>query len=485
MVSLIQWILFRTITSYIGKGMFQMKKILAVLILLSVLVCNVGNCESNYLSLNDTFAPDENGVYKDLGNYLIELNYDEADFEAARAYLDKKQGLGDGDLTEDMQIKADPKLAHGGGACTACAKLSPDGEVLIGRNLDNEVSVCPAFIIHTSFGRYPTVSIRFNNFDTYTYEEFKETGYLDKEYMNYIPFCVTDALNSEGLYVEANVREPSERLLNTGTNPDKERVSVNMLVQMIAMNCATVKDVINYLRNEINVVSSPYKDLRTPTQYAYYVGDATGTFGIIEIAQNRVNFIPYQPAQGNFYLTPTWNAIENNGSGYGRMERVLDGLEDVTTLEEMMEQMKKPMWYQHILYFENTYQDENGITRFVDDEGNPVIDWRSDLSNLLPVDETGHLSEHYEDESLYNNSNVEWMMDESHFSEMMEGIGTFMALTGWKEKLVEYYNGNEMPLRESRSVFTTGVSYAVNCAQKTMLVKFWEKEDLVYEISMK
>lgn len=88
-----------------------MKKILAVLILLSVLVCNVGNCESNYLSLNDTFAPDENGVYKDLGNYLIELNYDEADFEAARAYLDKKQGLGDGDLTEDMQIKADPKLA--------------------------------------------------------------------------------------------------------------------------------------------------------------------------------------------------------------------------------------------------------------------------------------------------------------------------------------------------------------------------------------
>ena len=463
-----------------------MKKILSVLLVLSVLFCSVCTAHADYLTLEDTFTPDENGVYKDLGNYLIELNYEEADFEAAKAYLDQKMGLDPNDAFDDMPTRIDPSIANGSGACTTCSKLNKDGEVIIGRNLDNEISVCPAFIIHTSFGKYPTVSIRFNNYDTYTYEEFKEKGYQDKDYMNYIPFCVTDAMNSEGLFVEANVREPDMYFFNSGTNPDKERVMVNMLVQLIAMNCATVKEAVSYLKNDINIVSSPYIDMRTPTQYAYCVGDATGNFGVIEIARNEVHFVPYQAAQGNYYLTPTLSPMDFNGSGYGRAERVLEGLEDVNTLEEMMEQMKKPMWSQHILYLENTYQDENGITRFVDDEGNPVIDWRSDFANILPVDPaTGHISTDAVGADLSSNSDVTWMMNEDNFEEMKAGIMTFLQLLGWKEKLVEYYNGNEMPLREARVINTTGVSYAVNCAQKTMLIKFWEKDNLTYEIKMK
>ena len=463
-----------------------MKRILALLIVASVMLSIGCAAYADYLTLDDEFTPDENGVYKDLGNYLIELNVEEADFEAARAYLDKKLGLDDADPFDDMPTKVDPSVVNGAGACTTCGKLNADGEVMIGRNLDNEISVCPAFLIHTSFGKYPTISVRFNNFDTYTYEEFKETGYLDEEYMNYIPFCVTDAMNSKGLYVEANVREPDLYFINTGTNPDKERVLVNMLVQMIAMNCATVEEALDYLKNDINVVSTPYMDMRTPTQYAYCIGDATGTFGVIEIARNEVRFIPYASAQGNYYLSPTWTAMDVNGSGYGRAERVMDGLENVNTLEEMMEQMKKPMWNQHILYMENTYQDEDGITRFVDDEGNPAIDWRSDLANILPVDpETGHVTtDPNAGENLSSNSNTRWMMKEENFEEMKAGIMTVMEALGWKEKLVAYYEGDEMPLREERTIFTTGVSYAVNCAQKTMLIKFWEKEDLTYEIHM-
>ena len=141
---------------------------------LSVLFCSVSAVKAEYLTLDNQFTPDENGVYKDLGNYLIELNYEEADFEAAKAYLDQKMGLDPNDAFVDMPTRIDPSIANGSGACTTCSKLNKDGEVIIGRNLDNEISVCPAFIIHTSFGKYPTVSVRFNNFDTYTYEEFKE-----------------------------------------------------------------------------------------------------------------------------------------------------------------------------------------------------------------------------------------------------------------------------------------------------------------------
>ena len=464
-----------------------MKRLLAILMVVSVLFSIGCVANADYLTLDEKFTPDKNGVYKDLGNYLIELNYEEADFEAARAYLDKKLGLSDAaEPFDDTPVKVDPVAAYGSGACTTCSKLNKDGEVLIGRNMDNEISVCPAYIIHTSFGKYPTVSVRFNNYDTYTYEEFKEKGYKDADYMNYIPFCVGDAMNSEGLYVEANVREPDEYFLNSGTNPGKERVTFTMLVQLIAMNCATVKEALDYLKNDLNIVSSPYFDMRTPTQFAYCIGDATGTYGVIEIARNEVHFVPYASAQGNYYLNPVWTVMDANGSGYGRAERVMDGLEDVNTLEEMMEHMKKPMWSQDILYYENTYQDEDGITRFVDDEGNPVIDWRSDLANILPVDpETGHITTDPDaGEDLFVNSTVRWMMNEDNFEEMKAGIEALMKMLGWKEKLEAYYEGDELPLREEQGIFTTGVSYAVNCNQKTMLVKFWEKEDLTFEIKL-
>ena len=64
-----------------------MKKTLSILLVVSVLFCTVCAANAEYLTLNDTFTSDENGVYKDLGNYLIELNYEQADFEAAKVWL--------------------------------------------------------------------------------------------------------------------------------------------------------------------------------------------------------------------------------------------------------------------------------------------------------------------------------------------------------------------------------------------------------------
>ncbi len=155
---------------------------LTILLAVSLLCGVCCTAFADYLTLDESFTPDENGVYKDLGNYLIELNYDQADLDAAKAYLDKKLGLNDSGIAVETPTKIDPAITNGSGACTTCSKLNKDGEVIIGRNLDNEISVCPGFIIHTSFGKYPTVSVRFNNYDTYTYEEFKETGYQNAVY---------------------------------------------------------------------------------------------------------------------------------------------------------------------------------------------------------------------------------------------------------------------------------------------------------------
>lgn len=440
--------------------------------LLTLVLCAGSLAEAEYLTLPEGDTPDASGVYRDLGNYLIELWYDEADYDAALAYAEARNGM-------DLHTTSRP--AAEGGACTACAKLNREGEVLIGRNLDNETSLYPAFIIHTSFGKYDTVSIRYNNNDRYNYDEFRDHGYQDAEYMNYIPFCVTDAMNSEGMFVEANIREPIPDFVSRGIHPERERVITTMLVQAMVMNCATVQETLDYLRNEIDIVSTPYVDMRRPTQYAYMIGDATGEFGVIEIAKDEVFYLPFQPAQANFYLYPTLNVSDNAGSGYGRMARVLDGLQNVQTSEDMMEQMKKPMWKAEVLDMECGYVDENGRARFVDAEGNPSIDWRSDLTNIIPVDADGNITEEYTEETIAR-STPQWMSRDDKFEQVRAIISE--RIGGWKEPLLKYYEGDEMPLRENGNIFCTGISYSVNCARKQMLVKFWEKENLIYRIDL-
>ena len=420
--------------------------------------------DSEYKHLTDT-AKDGGGVYTDLGDYVIEIaDYKDADFDAASKALEEKYGIIDG-------------------ACTACAKLDGNGNVLIGRNLDNQVSQCPAFFIHSSQGKYETLSLRYMNSEKYTYEEFKKSGYKDKEFLNSISFCVTDSMNSEGLYMEANVREPYPEFVNTGNNPDKTTVYVPMLVAMVTRNCATVQEALDYMRNDINIVSTPYYNNTIPTQYGYYIADATGEFGIIEVIADEVYYLPYVSAQGNYYLTPKWAAVDDNGTGYGRVQAALDGLSEVDTMEEMMAHMEKPMWKNSVLYMENAYLDEKGKACFVDDEGNPSIDFRSDFSNSIALDEDGNVIDS-DDYDCKARSDARWMMDDKNFDIVKKVICDKIDAMDWKDKLLRYYEGDEEDLRNDGQVFTTGACFVVSPSEKKMLIKLFEKEELTYEITM-
>ncbi len=448
-----------------------MKKTKA-LIPLALVTLLTGCTNGEYLHLRK-FVTTEQG-FQDLGDYVIQLDeYKTSDFEAARSYMEEKYNIDDAKYVIF-------------GACTACAKLNDKGEVLIGRNLDNEVSNCNAFFIKTSFGKYETISLRFMNYDTYTYKEFKEADREDedyKAYMNSLPYGVTDSMNEKGLYVQANVREPDEDLVNTGTNPEKETVYTNMLVGMMTMNCSTVKEVLDYLKNDINIVSTPYFNNIMPTQYAYYVGDATGEFGVIEIAQDEIVYLPYQCAQANYYLSPRFNHLERGGSGIGRFAEALRGLEDVQNQKEMLEHMKQPMWCREILDMEYSYQDENGKVHFVDKDGNPSIDWRSDFSTTIPLDEDLEYAPELEgDEEACLRSTTKWIEDDENFPLVKEVITERLNKKHWKEYLLKYYAGDEADLREDGGIFTTGASFSVNCKKKSMLIKLFEKEKLTYEI---
>lgn len=442
-----------------------------------VLTACAGLAEGTYLSLPEGNTPDENGVYRDLGNYIVELWYDSADYEAALAYMDARvETIAAATSLSEADLKKLAELSSG--ACTACAKINRDGELLMGRNLDVEVSLFPAFIIHTTFGKYKTTSIHYNNHDTYNYDDFRDHGYQDKDFLNYIVYNCTDAMNSEGLYVEANVREPIEEYVSlVGNNPGKERHYATTLVQTIAQNCATVPEALEYLQNEINIVSYPYMGKIFPTQFSYFVGDAQGNYGVIEFAKDQIFFTPYQPAQGNFYVYPNLNIKDKKGSGFGRMSRLLDGLMDVQTMEDMMEQMKKAMWKDEILNMGSAIRDENGHIQFLTADGQPCIDWRTDLSSSIPLDENMNID--LVNGSTANCSN-DFVLQDDKFEEIQQAL--VEGLAGWKDALIKYYEGDELPLRQNGEIYTTGISFSVNCTRKTMLLKFWEKEDLIYRI---
>ena len=204
--------------------------------------------------IKEAYASNNGKGFTDLGDYLIWLD----DFKTA-----------------DLAAAVDYAQVMAGGLCTACAKRNSAGEVLIGRNNDMGVSRCPAYIYTTSCGKYKTLSLRYIAPDMYTYEQFKAEGYQDKKFINMIGMMASDAMNSEGLYVEMNGREKGDTFYNTGTNPGKPRARVDMLPNLIAQNCATVKEAVEYVKNELDIYSTPVKDPDNLTEFAYLIGDAT------------------------------------------------------------------------------------------------------------------------------------------------------------------------------------------------------------------
>lgn len=439
----------------------------AMLLLLTMTSCvtkidnNTADVDDNYKKVQK-LCHSENGTgFTDFGDYLIWIdNFESADLESAVSYA---------------QIVSDNTE---GGLCTSCVKKNSNGEVLVGRNQDMEISQYPAYIITTSYGKYKTIGYRYLTGDLYTYEEFRNEGYKDKDFINLLAFSATDCMNSEGLFIQGNARESGPAFYNTGTNPGKTRARIDMISTLVAQNCATVEEAVSFIKNDLDIFSTPRKNEDGFTEISYLMGDAAGDYGIVEIAGNQIYYLPYQNGQANYYLNPVCNAIDEVGSGYGRLERVLEGLEKIETQEEMLHHMKKAMWRDMVLYADCTYIDDNGTIHFVDDKGNPILDWRSDIYISMVEEIWGS------DELPLSGKSMRWMMAPENAETVVELCKDLFVKNGFKEKLLQYYDGNEKPLRDVGEIMTTGLQFSVNCKGKSVIIRFFEKEDSTYEFDV-
>ena len=115
-----------------------------------------------------------------------------------------------------------------------------------------------------------------------------------------LPFLSLDVLNSECLNMEVNMRYAEyyptgqSKFECSGTNPaSKERIYAGIIAHCVAENCKNVKEAIEYLK-PLDIYTSKGGDF--PWNFGYVLADASGNYGVLEIAENNVSFLEKEPA---------------------------------------------------------------------------------------------------------------------------------------------------------------------------------------------
>lgn len=493
----------------------MIKKLCLVMCILIVVLTVFSGCGTTNTSTQDeAFAKgatykwdaknEKHENFTDLGDYVIDCDrHENFDFDKALEYANKRYDKGD----------------FNGGGCTALGTKTESGDVIIGRNLDLTVSQFPCYITHVKADKYDTINFTYDELFTkgLKYEDIAKEEKIDDEYYNALPLLASDSMNSEGLYIEYNMRAYEESMICYGTNPDaKTRVCTISLPYVIASHCATVDEALDYMRNSLNIYTLQDDSVASGWNLCFMIGDATGKFGLIEIAQDEIEFIPDQHGQGNYYIYPAFNVVSKNQSGYGRLQLGLDYISDVKTDSDMSKLMEKIMWRNEILNIPNAYRDKNGHIQFCADAEHkiPSLDWRSDNVKMVPVNEKGEFvditadtdeaklvreykechtnyskgidieknKEGYEKYQEYlNRCDLYWAQNDDNFEGLQKGLITYYTESGILEKLEKYYSGDEKPLRDDSNVWTTALSLSVNCTQKRLTIKFWEKPNTIMQ----
>ena len=267
--------------------------------------------------------------------------------------------------------------------CSALAVKSRRGDVLIGRNLDLTIFQLPCYITHLKFGKYDTINFTYDelNKDTPRYGDLLLSGKINEDFYNALPMLATDSMNSEGLYLEYNMRECESQFICTGTNPEaKIRVCSISLPFLVTSNCASVGEALQYMREKLDIYTLADKTAASGWNLCFVIGDARGSYGLIEIANDEIRYLPYQHGQGNYYIYPEFNVTSRNQSGYGRLQFGLERIDRVQSEADMAILMEKIMWRNEILDIPYACRDNMGHIRFFADAEHkiPSLDWRSD-----------------------------------------------------------------------------------------------------------
>lgn len=463
--------------------------VLMILLSLSLLGCESKNdaIQIEGLTLSDAFDLEKHKDFIDFGNNVI--------------YFEVTEDYSDDIFSNSRKMYDGWKIG-----CTSLANINSNGDLIIARNNDNEISEYPIFISKTSYGKYKTFNVYYCSEIDYTYDELIKDG----TYEDILPYAykATDVLNEKGLYIETNMRYAGlDGIANDGTNPGKTRASTMSIPNLVGQNCATVEEAIEYLNDSYDfyTVQSKQYPWLNGWDVGFMIGDANGNHGVIEIANNKIVYTPDASVNANYYLNEEFAKEDICFCGKGRAGIIADKIENVETIDEAISLIEEASWYHEVLNCEYSYKDEDGV-HFVDKDGNPTFDYRDELPGTFLVDENGNIVEEtgyeegyeaylyyacegdletakeYEDDynmqqEYYGRCTSVFLTNDNNFDQVKQAYLDYFGES--KELLLNYFNGDYEPLVENGWVFTTGVRTGVNCMTKEIKIQLFERDDLI------
>lgn len=455
--------------------------------------------------------------YTDLGKYVIDIG--EID----------QEGLEKGRLAVNSRVDSLTPPA-----CTGIVKRNTKGEVIMGRNQDLELSNYPVYIAHFTGGKYQALSFYYNNIGEIRYDEYQKGTELPENFREMKAVASCDAFNEAGLYLQADMRTARGHM-SSGTNPGGLRVCMGTLAVFVAQNAATVKEALEYLATLDIFSPGASKDgqARAGWDGGYMIGDATGEYGVIEFAYNKMYYTPYANGHANFYVHPMLCTCNTYCAGFGRLAMGQQSMVGAETEEDMMEAIHQADWRRIIEDIAYSYVDENGNPTFMDKDGKPSIDYRGEFAEIFSVGDDGRyipenaqqvkafavdngvteamghigslfcgifginekrqkeISTEFENYigklsleafmHYHDNCTIEWLLDPANFNDVKQATMDFFNSNNAFELLAKFKAGDDKPIRDKGDIFTTGMNFGVNCAKKHLMVRFFEDSEAVYE----
>ncbi len=226
--------------------------------------------------------------------------------------------------------------------CSAVAKVLPNGDMVVGRSMDLNVTNKPAYIIRTAVpGFYRTVGLAYNPFGGPDFDEAKEIGIKKIDTLPLLFFSI-DIMNEKGVYIEGNMRNAEDAEVTglaecRGTNPEgKYRMSPGALIRFLGERAGSVEEAVELAKTvDVHSLKSGLLDWNA----GIYIADATGTYGILELVDNKLVWLPGEQLQTNFFLSRGNRDRALYGTGLGRYEILKAGRDAVQTEEDMAKLM--------------------------------------------------------------------------------------------------------------------------------------------------
>ena len=355
-------------------------------------------------------------------NVLDAGTYQNIDFEFAENYF--------AEIYDNWNHDIITTVLDDAGGCTAVVKNLGDNTI-VGRNMDLTISEKPAYVFKTDIaGKYQTLNLM------YTYRDFAPTtaeakNGLSDDFYRILPFSSQDVLNEKGLYIEINMREgEGDAYENSGTNPNSsERVYLATLPFYIGLNAADIDEALEYVKT-LDIYS-----MDDYWNFAFMMADATGRYGVLEIAGNEFYWNEGADVQANFYVNTKLRANEEKTVGLGRYVYAKINLENIANETDMFNLMDD-------LSYSNVYRSDakfDNISEFIGYEDGWTLEYLTAEENQVELDE--------------------------YFSWIYE---TFDTLTT-AEKM-EY------------GTWLSALTEIIDINEKTITVRFFEDEEKVYTL---